>query len=194
MSHVVKVIEDVDIALNKCPFCGGYPEWVEVEGYDYIMRCSCCHASTRVARFTAEEAAHDWNSLDIDDDNYTIAEDTPIDEYFKQHIKKVLFSKYSVWEPFPSVNGGFLCSEAVVVTDKTIIGIDTECSVLLYDELSGYGYDYYTKSVTDTDEEIHFVKSEWKDRKLLSVLFKCKDKTVKISACAEDECMMVTEE
>ena len=69
MSHAIKKILGVSIDLQPCPFCENPPEWVIVPGDDYIMRCSSCHASTKVARWTPEEAAADWNSNEIENDH-----------------------------------------------------------------------------------------------------------------------------
>ena len=194
MSHAIKKIRGVSIDLQPCPFCENPPEWVIVPGHDYIMRCSSCHASTKVARWTPEEAAADWNSNEIENDHFTITEDTKIDDYLKQGIKKVLFSEYSIIEPFPVTDGGFLCSSAVIVADKTTIHIEPEKTHLLYDEICGYGHDYYIKPITEDCNKISFVKSKWRKDNLLSVSFCCDGKTTTISSCAKYDCLIVREE
>ena len=194
MSHAIKKIRGVSIDLQPCPFCENPPEWVIVPGHDYIMRCSSCHASTKVARWTPEEAAADWNSNEIENDHFTITEDTKIDDYLKQGIKKVLFSEYSIIEPFPVTDGGFLCSSAVIVADKTKIHIEPEKTHLLYDEIIGYGHDYYIKPITEDCNKISFVKSKWRKDNLLSVSFCCDGKTTTISSCAKYDCLIVREE
>lgn len=193
MSHAIKNIRGVSIDLQPCPFCENLPEWVVVPGEDFIMRCSSCHASTKVARWTPEEAATDWNSNEIEDDHFTITEDTKIDEYLKQGIKQVLFSEYSNIELFPIADGGFLCSSAVIITSNIIIGIEPKKTHLLYDELCGYGKSYYIKPMTEEGNEIIFKESKWRKDSLLSVSFCSKGKTITISACAEYECMIVCE-
>ena len=194
MSHAIKKIRGVSIELQPCPFCGKQPEWVIVPGEDFIMRCSACYASTKIARWTPEEAAIDWNSGEIEDDCFTITEDTKIDEYLKQGIKKVLFSEYSIIESFPVTGGGFLCSSAVIVADKTTIRIEPEKTHLLYDEICGYGHDYYIKPITEDCNKISFVKSKWRKDNLLSVSFCCDGKTTTISSCAKYDCLIVREE
>jgi hypothetical protein len=194
MSHAIKKIRGVSIDLQPCPFCENPPEWVIVPGDDYIMRCSACHASTKVARWTPEEAAADWNSNKIENDHFTITEDTKIDDYLKQGIKNVLFSEYSIIEPFPVPGGGFLCSSAVIVADKTTIHIEPEKTHLLYDEICGYGHDYYIKPITEEGNKISFVKSKWRKDNLLSVSFCCDGKTTTISSCAKYDCLIVREE
>ena len=194
MSHAIKKIRGVSIDLQPCPFCENPPEWVIVPGHDYIMRCSSCHASTKVARWTPEEAAADWNSNEIENDHFTITEDTKIDDYLKQGIKKVLFSEYSIIEPFPVTDGGFLCSSAVIVADKTKIHIEPEKTHLLYDEIIGYGHDYYTRPIAEKSNKISFVKSKWRKDNLLSVSFCCDGKTTTISSCAKYDCLIVREE
>lgn len=194
MSHVIKKIRGVSIELQPCPFCGNQPEWVEVPGDDFVMRCSSCHASTKKARWTPEEAAIDWNSKEIEDDHFTITEDTKIDEYLKSGINKVLFSEYSNVELFPSIDGGFLCSSAVIITDKMLIRIEPEKAHLLYDEICGYGHNYYTKPMTGESVEISFTKSKWRKDRLLAVSFCSEDRTITISAYAKYNCMIVREE
>ncbi len=194
MSHAIKKIRGVSIDLQPCPFCENPPEWVIVPGDDYIMRCSSCHASTKVARWTPEEAAADWNSNEIEKDHFTITEDTKIDEYLRQGIKKVLFSEYSNIDSFPIVDDGFLCSSAVIVSDKTTIHIEPEKTHLLYDEICGYGHDYYIKPITEDCNKISFVKSKWRKDNLLSVSFCCDGKTTTISSCAKYDCLIVREE
>jgi len=193
MSHAIKNIRGFSIDLQPCPFCENLPEWVVVPGEDFIMRCSSCHASTKVARWTPEEAATDWNSNEIEDDHFTITEDTKIDEYLKQGIKQVLFSEYSNIELFPIADGGFLCSSAVIITSNIIIGIEPQKTHLLYDELCGYGKSYYIKPMTEEGNEIIFKESKWIKDSLLSVSFCSEGKTITISACAEYECMIVCE-
>ena len=194
MSHAIKKIRGVSINLQSCPFCENPPEWVIVPGDDYIMRCSSCHASTKVARWTPEEAAADWNSNEIENDHFTIAEDTKIDDYLKQGIKKVLFSEYSIIEPFPVTGGGFLCSSAVIVADKTTIHIEPEKTHLLYDEISGYGHDYYTRPIAEEGNKISFVKSKWRKDNLLSISFNCNGRRMTVSSYAKYDCLIVREE
>ena len=191
MSHAIKKIRGVSIELQPCPFCENLPEWVVVPGEDFIMRCSACHASTKIARWTPEEAAIDWNSGEIEDDCFTITEDTKIDEYLKQGIKKVLFSEYSNIDSFPIMDDGFLCSSAVIVTDKTTIHIEPEKSHLLYDEISGYGRNYYIKPITEDCNKIFFEKSKWRKDNLLSISFNCNSRIMTISSYAKYDCLIV---
>ena len=193
MSHIIKKIRGVSIEFRPCPFCQSSPELVVVPGDDFIMRCSSCHASTKMARWTPEEAATDWNLNEIEDDHFTITEDTKIDEYLKHGIKKVLFSEYSNIEPFPICNGGFLCSSAVIITEKLIIHIEPEKTHLLYDEVCGYGHDYYTKPIAEEGKQVHFKKSKWRKDSLLSVSFCCEDKVITISPSVEYDCLIVSE-
>ncbi len=193
MNHAVKKIQGINIELQPCPFCNDSPEWVVVPGEDFIMRCSSCHASTKVVRSTPEEAATDWNSNEIIDDYFTITEDTKIDEYLKQGIKKVLFSEYSNREPFPVITDGFLCSDVVIITDKTIINIEPEETHLLYDELYEYGQDCYIRLISKEGSEIYFKESRWKDNNLLSISLCCEGKTITISSYTEYDCLIVYE-
>ena len=194
MKHVVKKICGINIGFQPCPFCGNRPEWVEVDGNDFIMRCSACHASTTVARWTPEEAAADWNANKIEDDHYTITEDTKIDEYLKPGIKKVLFSEYSNRCSFPSLEDGFFCGEAVIVTDEIKLCIDTANRFLIYDEISEYGNDYYIRPMAHEGAEIMFAESKWENEHLISLSFCCNGRTITISASAECAGMIVREE
>ena len=194
MSRAFKEFDDIKIEWRPCPFCGNLPEWVLVPGDDYIVRCSVCHASTKKARWTPEEAAADWNIQEIENDHFAITEDIKIDEYLLPGIKKILFSEYSNVEDFPCVENGFLCSSAVIVAENITLAIETEGNHLLYDEISGYGYDYYSRPIADTGTEIQFVKSMWRNNRLRSLTFLCGNKTVTISTSAKEDCMVVSEE
>ncbi|MBE6576272.1 MAG: hypothetical protein E7654_08385 [Ruminococcaceae bacterium] len=193
MEHVIKKMCGINIEFRPCPFCGNRPEWVEVDGNDFIMRCSSCHASTKAARWTPEEAAADWNATEIEDDHYTITEDTKIDEYLEHGIKKVLFSEYSNRYSFPALDDGFLCSEAVIITNKMKLCIEPENTYLLYDEISEYGYDYYIRPMAHESAEITFAESKWENERLISLSFCCDGRTITISASAEYEGMIVRE-
>ena len=127
-------------------------------------------------------------------DNFNITEDIKIDDYLKQGIKKVLFSKYSYIEPFPIVDDGFLCSSAVIITDKITLSIEPEKAHLLYDEICRYGHDYYTKPIAEEGKKIGFRKSKWRKDNLLSLSFCCEGKAITISASAEYDCLIVCEE
>ncbi|MBQ8502732.1 MAG: Lar family restriction alleviation protein [Clostridia bacterium] len=194
MSHAIKKIRGVNVEFNPCPFCGGRPEWVDVPGSDYIMRCSSCHASTKVARWTPKEAATDWNNHEIVDDNFNITEDEKIDVYLADGIKKVLFSEYSNIEPFPTTEGGFLCSAMVILTDKILLHIEPEGAHLLYDEICSYGHNYYIKPIAEANTKIQFIKSQWRKESLRSLVFICGNKTITISANAKHQCLIVNEE
>ena len=188
MSYLLN-FENTGFVFEPCPFCVGKPEWILVPGDDYIMRCSHCHASTRKARMEPETAVRDWNRGEIDDDHFSITSDKKIDEYIHD-IKKVLFSGY--WsDEFPSVNGGFLCSNAVIVADDIILSIETDEGCLKYDELTGYNPDLYCKPITATTEEIRFISSSWSGNNLTAIVFQCGDVTITVSAGKEKQCMMV---
>ena len=191
MSYAFSKIVGLKMELCPCPFCGGTPEWVVIPGEDYIMRCSKCHASTPKARQVPEEAAADWNAHDIFDVNFTITSDTKIDRYFQYGVKKVLFSNSSDYECFPTMESGFLCRSAVIVTDKIILGIEPEKSHLLYDELSGYSSSYYKNSIVPEETEIKFFRSKWRKRNLLSLEFNCGDTQIVIASEAKKGCMIV---
>ncbi len=184
-------LEGAAISFEPCPFCGGKPEWVTVPGEDFIMRCSQCHASTRRARMEPETAAADWNRGEINDDHFSITSDTKIDDYLIPGIKKVLFSGY--WfDEFPAIGNGFLCSEAVIVTDDRILFVDPCRNRLLYDELGGYSPEEYCKPITDIAESIRFKRSSWNGKDLTAIEFQCGETTVVISADEENQCMAVT--
>ena len=191
-THVIKTIEGIRIELLKCPFCGSDPEWVVVPGEDFIMRCSSCHASTAKAQMSPERAAADWNAGNIADDHFTIPDDTPIDDYLSKGIKKVFFSEYSIWDKYPDIENGFLCSEMVIVTEEMILCVDPHESILLYDEISGYNPDYYHKPPENEDEPIHFVRSELRNGFIRSLVLRCGEKEYVIRADKENECMAVT--
>ena len=193
MSRVIKKIPGETYDFRPCPFCGGFPEWVTVPGEDFIMRCSVCHASTQKAYWTPQHAVRAWNAGRIENDHFTITEDTRIEDFLSCKIEKILFSEYSNIELFPEEEGGFLCSGAVIVTDKMILLLEPEKSLLLYEEIIGYGEIYHTKPFFENKGEIRFVKAEWQEDRLLSLVFACADKTVTISACAEKDCMLVQE-
>lgn len=191
MSYNFSKIVGLKIELCPCPFCGGTAEWVEVPGEDFVMRCSKCHASTPEAQQTPEAAAADWNAYNVFDGNFTITSDTKIDRYLECGVKKVLFSDSSGYEEFPTVENGFLCRSAVIVTDKIILRIEPEKAHLLYDELSGYGSDYYKNSVAPDGTEIKFFRSKWRKRNLLSIEFNCGDTQISIASEAKEGRMIV---
>lgn len=193
MGHVIKKIQGETYAFRPCPFCGGFPEWVVIPGEDFIMRCTVCHASTQKAYWTPAHAVRAWNAGRIEDDHYAVTEDTRIEDLLSCKIEKILFSEYSNIEAFPEEEGGFLCSEAVIVTDKMLLLLEPEKAHLLYDELSGYGTTYFTKPISEDKGEIRLVEAEWQKDRILSLVFACADKTVTISACAEKDCMLVRE-
>lgn len=193
MCYAIARIEGVNIEFRPCPFCGGMPEWVEVPGEDYIMRCSDCHASTPKARMTVEGAAADWNAQNIANDNYTITMDRKIDDYLQSGIKNVFFDEYSPWEDYPSCENGFLCSAAVIVTDKMIIRVDPEWHFMVYDELCRYEQGGVGKAIAEENEEVHFEKSQWEQGNLVTLRFRCENKVVIVSADERSECMAVRE-
>ena len=184
------VLEGSVIAFEPCPFCGGEPEWVEVPGNDFIMRCTRCHASTRKARMEPETAARDWTRGEIRDDHYSILSDKRIDVYLHR-IKNVLFSGY--WfDAFPPFDTGFLCSDAVIVTDDRLLSIEPYEEYLLYEELGDYNSAMYCKSIADVHDEIVFKRSIWQGENLTAIEFQCGTATAVVSACEEESCMAVT--
>ena len=192
MGHVLKKIGGITMPLSACPFCGNAPEWVEVVGEDYIMRCSVCHASTGKARMTPEEAAADWQAGKIKNKPFSIIEDVKIDEYLTNGIKNILFSCY-LFDQFPQFDGGFLCSNAVILAEKTLrIDVEEEC--LFYDEVTAYGQEVYTRPITEKEEPICLEKSDWHNDLLRSLTFRCGDKRVRIAPCPEYDCLAVYEE
>lgn len=182
-------IEGTTYAFESCPYCGGKPEWVSVPGEDFIMRCTQCHASTRKARMEPEAAVKDWNRGEINNDHFSITSDKKIDEYL-HNIKMVLFSGY-LFDEFPSVDGGFLCSDAVIIADGIILSVEPYEEHLQYDELSEYSPDLFCKPITETTEEIRFISSFWSGKNLTAIVFQCGDVTVTVSADKEKQCMMV---
>lgn len=193
MHHAFKKIEGVTVKLLPCPFCSGEPEWVVVPGDDYIIRCSDCHASTKKARMTPEDAANKWNAGRIEDTHYSIIEDRKIDEYLTNGVKNVLFSGY-IFDEFPPIAGGFLCSNAVILTDKMILHLDPNGDYLLYDELGRYSETSYIRPIAPDGTKIQFRNSIYCDDLLTSLSFLCGDKTVTLTASADEECMIVYEE
>ena len=183
-------IEGLIFSFEPCPFCGGKPEWVVVPGEDYIMRCIQCHSATKRARMKPEEAVRDWNRGEIEEGNLTITSDKRIDEYL-HGIRKVLFSGYLPNE-FPAVPGGFLCSEAMIVTDEMNLGVEPDGHFLLYDKWEGFSPDLYEMPIADDGVEINFKSSSWDGKYLTAVRFQCEDTTVTLSANEEEQCMLVT--
>jgi len=193
MNQAFSKIEGLKIDLCPCPFCGGSAEWVVVPGEDYVMRCSGCRASTQKARWTPEEAAADWNAHAIVNDNFTITADTKIDEYLGSGIQKVFFSEYLNIDQYPLFEDGFLCSEAVIITEKTMLVIEPAETLLLYDEIGDYGHDCYKRPIAPEGTDIRFFRSKWRKKNLLSLEFQCGQKLIKIAANAEYDCMIVHE-
>ena len=105
-------------------------------------------------------------------------------------IGMVLFSGY-LFDEFPPVDGGFLCSDAVIVADDIILSIEPYEDYLQYDELSGYSPNLFCKPITETTEEIRFISSFWSGKNLTAIAFQCGDVTVTVSADKEKQCMMV---
>ena len=170
---------------SPCPFCGGTPEWVEVPGEDFILRCSDCHASTKIAQMDYLEAIKDWNSGDIEDDHFSVAMDTRIDDYLANGIVEVRFSpfdflstKYSQAEP------GQLFDEAVIVTPDTMLLLDQCGSFLEYDTYGGFNPEVFNTPITCTKEPITFVRSEWDEDKLRSIVFHCGNRQIVVAADA----------
>ena len=204
MLYAIKKIPGINIAFRPCPFCGNSPEWVLEPGDEFVMRCSSCHASTRMAHWNPEEAAAEWNANEIDDDHFDITEDVKIDEYLKHGIKDVLFSEDSdigsFMEPFPMTDDGFLCRSAVIVKDDMMIEIQSGLTFqsgkrcLRYKDDCSYLNTYYTRSIAEEGKGICFKESKWKEDNLFSVSFWCEGKTITISASAEYNCLIVCEE
>ena len=190
-THVFKSIEGIHIEFLKCPFCGSDPEWVEVPGEDFIMRCSSCHASTAKARMGPEQAAADWNAGNIADDHFTITEDTPIEDYLSKGIKKVFFSEYSNRDRYPSTKNGFLCSNMVIATEETTLWVNPDGSSLTYEEISRYNPGHYNKSLGNEGEPIRFVRSEWRNGFVISLICQCGDKEYVIRADEDEQCRSV---
>ena len=191
-THAIKFIEGIHTEFSKCPFCGSDPEWVEVPGEDFIMRCSSCHASTAKAQMGPELAAADWNAGNIVDDHFTIPEDTPIDDFLSKGIQKVFFSEYSNFDEYPDIENGFLCSDMVIVTEDRILFVDPLEDILRYDEIGGYNPSVFQKPLGNEGEAIRFVRSEWGDGLVRSLVLRCGDKEYDIRADKEYECMAVT--
>ncbi|MBQ9939844.1 MAG: Lar family restriction alleviation protein [Oscillospiraceae bacterium] len=187
-------MEEYYIELKPCPFCGNEPEWIGVPGDDYIMRCSVCHASTTTARMDPDEAAEDWNNRLIEDNNFTITRDIKIDEYLINGIKKVVLDEYSIFDSFPETENGFLCSDAVIVTDKIMLSIEVDDGALWYDEIARYNPEAYVKSIAEKDVEIVFEESSWQGDSLKSITFLCGKRKITLAADDEEECIEVREE
>ena len=119
--------------FQPCPFCGGSPELLQIEGEDFIMRCSDCHASTQKARMGHEEAIADWNAGEIIDDHYAITMDRKIDEYLRKGVKGLWMSEYSIWEPFPVVDNDHLFSWLYVFAEDIVLLVDNSHEILQYE-------------------------------------------------------------
>ena len=191
-THAIKFIEGIHIEFSKCPFCGSDPEWVIVPGEDFIMRCSLCHASTPKARMAPEQAAADWNTGNVVDDHFTIPEDTPIDDSLLKGIQKVFFSEYSNFDKYPDIENGFLCSDMIIVTEDMILFVDPLEDTLRYDEIGGYNPSVFQKPLGNEGEAIRFVRSEWRDGLVRSLVLRCGEKEYVVRADQEYECMAVT--
>lgn len=192
MNQAFDRIKGVEIELRPCPYCGGAAEWVEISGEDFVMRCSACHASTCKAQMTPKDAAADWNAGNIVDDNFTVTMDTKIDEYLRDNIQQVLFGEYSDIGEYPQFEAGFLCGEAVIVTDKIMLSVEPEASHLLYEEITGCGQ-RYKASITTAGNEIKFVKSRWRKRSLLSLEFRCGGASVTVAPNKKNGCIYICE-
>ncbi len=156
------------------------------------MRCSLCHASTPKAHMAPEQAAADWNTGNVVDDHFTIPEDTPIDDFLLKGIQKVFFSEYSNFDKNPDIENGFLCSEMIIVTEDMILFVDPHESILLYDEITGYNPSVFQKPLGSESGPIRFVRSEWRDGSLRSLVLRCGEIEYVVRADQEYECMAVT--
>ena len=167
--------------LIPCPFCGGVPEFVLIEGGDVIMRCSSCHASTVDFYMYPRGASRAWNRKDIVDDNISLAEDFKIDEYF-YNIKKILFWKYPMNENPPYYGEEFMTRHIVIVAEKMMLSVEApDDDYLSYEEISGYGE--YVDALEIGNEKVEFLESEWNGDKLVSLKFKTENSMFSIS-CA----------
>ena len=165
--------------LIPCPFCGGSPEFVLIEGGDVMMRCSSCHASTVDFYMYPRGASRAWNRKDIVDDNISLAEDLKIDEYL-DNIEKLLFWKYPMNENPPYYGEEFMTRHIVIVTEKMMLSVEApDDDYLSYEEISGYGE--YVDALEIENNKIEFLGSEWNGDKLISLKFKIGDSKVLIS-------------
>ena len=180
----------VDTDIKPCPFCGGKAEFVLIPGDDIIIRCSSCHASTEKCFWRYKHAVRAWNKRRIVDDHFSVTEDIKIDEYLSQGIKKVLFSKYDLNGILDRGNY-FLCNSAVIITNEKIIKLEDDEEYLTYEELIDYGRDYYRDVMEEEYKEFEFVRSRWKNDRLISLEFKSGEKSILISCCYEEKCLAV---
>lgn len=180
----------VDMEIKPCPFCGGKAEFVVIPGDDIIMCCSSCHASTEKYFWALEHAVKAWNKRRIVDDHFSVTEDIKIEDFLVKGIKKVLFSKYD-WNGTPDGGNYLLCSGAVIVTNEEILLIGEEGEYLTYEEIINYGYDYYVDMLGEDYKEFEFVKSRYKDNRLISIELKAGEKKVIISSCYDENCIIV---
>ena len=187
MEHVLK--GGFTDGLLSCPLCGGRAQAVRIEGDDFIMRCSRCFAATKRARQSIADAARDWQSGDIDKEPYLITQDVPIDEYLAEGVRDILFGEYSNIEDFPETKDGFLCSEAVIVTEKRKLIIELINGVLSYDEISGCAF----KRSLAEEGKIRFLSCSWKNDSLISLAFSCDEKRIVIRADEDEDCLAVQE-
>lgn len=201
-----------------CPFCGGMPDLMAVvgmsiEGDEYLLRCSKCHASTKESREKREEAFEDWNNGEIVDDHLFATMDQKIDRYLRRGVLGIWATGYGKTYYFPKVQDGFLYGTALILTKDSAFFLDNENKELNYDvdpfyrdpcrrtisiengEPRLYGMDWTNewlyKSIAKAGEKIRFVRSRWKDSKLLSVEFRCGRRHVTLSASLSGKSMMV---
>lgn len=194
MRYSFKEIPGVQIEFVPCPFCGNAPEWVVVPDSDYVMRCSFCHASTKTARWTPEEAAADWNAREIEDDHFTIEENIKIDDYFRSGITEILFYEDSDgMEEIPETEDGFLCRTAVIIANDVMIDIEVECAHLLYTEICGCERSGCIRLPDEPGTSIRFLESKWETDTLRSLIFACGERTISLSSCAEHNFIHVRE-
>ena len=170
--------------LRPCPFCGGAPQFVLIEGGDIIMRCSSCHASTIDFYMYPRGAARAWNRNDIVSDNISLAEDIKIDEYLSQGTKKVLFFFFLQNKEPPYYGNEFMTRAIVIVAENIMLSIEApDDDYLSYEEITGYGA--YVDALEIGEEKIEFLESNWNEDKLISLKFKTSNSTFLIS-CAFD--------
>ena len=185
--------------FQPCPYCGGVPELLQIEGEDFIMRCSKCHASTREARMGHEEAMADWNDGDIADDHYSITMDEKIDLYLSKKITGIWLTEYSPWDPFPVNGKERLFSDAIIITEEKTLLIEDAHGLLEYEEIREIDpFENDPDAVrmiplANPEEQIQFIQSKWNNDCLLSIAFQCGGRQVVICADAAKQCMMARE-
>ena len=166
--------------LRPCPFCGGAPEMMEIQGSDWLMRCSECHASAEKAGYGWDDAIKYWNSGKINDDHYPVQEDTPISDYLNEQIRGIRLRDIEGNQASPGCR--CLCERAVVITEKGFLFVEANGNALRYDftdytELQkNHDLDIvqeYQPLLSDGKEPICLVRSSYQNKLLRLLVIRC---------------------